>query len=173
MAEGADGLTVDAARPEAAEGPKGHEPERETDREKEQAAGEGRRKCYVTTDKIRYGDTDRQGHVNNAVFSTFLETGRVEILYAAEARRHCTGASFVIATLSLEYLSPLFWPGTVTIETSVTRIGKSSIELFQRILQDGTHAANGRTVIVQVDDVTEKGKPLSEEMKAYLKQYHN
>ena len=34
-----------------------------------------------TYDKIRYADTDRQGHVNNAVFSTFLETGRVKILY--------------------------------------------------------------------------------------------
>ncbi|MFZ9635943.1 MAG: hypothetical protein ACO3EK_19200, partial [Alphaproteobacteria bacterium] len=29
-------------------------------------------------DKLRYGDTDRLGHVNNAAFSTFLETGRVE-----------------------------------------------------------------------------------------------
>ncbi len=35
----------------------------------------------VTTDKLRYCDTDRQGHVNNAVFLTFLETGRVELLY--------------------------------------------------------------------------------------------
>ena len=34
-----------------------------------------------THDKIRYADTDRQGHVNNANFSTFLETGRTEILY--------------------------------------------------------------------------------------------
>jgi acyl-CoA thioester hydrolase len=33
----------------------------------------------VTYDKVRYADTDRQGHVNNAVFATFLETGRVEI----------------------------------------------------------------------------------------------
>ena len=28
----------------------------------------------LTTDTIRYGDTDCQGHVNNAVFSTFIET---------------------------------------------------------------------------------------------------
>ena len=27
-----------------------------------------------THDKLRYNDTDRQGHVNNAVFSTFLES---------------------------------------------------------------------------------------------------
>ena len=31
-------------------------------------------------DKLRYADTDRQGHVNNSVFSTALETGRVELL---------------------------------------------------------------------------------------------
>ena len=35
----------------------------------------------LTTDTIRYGDTDCQGHVNNAVFSTFIATGRSEILY--------------------------------------------------------------------------------------------
>ena len=38
-----------------------------------------------TYDKLRYADTDRQGHVNNAVFSTFLETGRVELIYDSEA----------------------------------------------------------------------------------------
>ncbi|HDG9121136.1 TPA: acyl-CoA thioesterase, partial [Pseudomonas aeruginosa] len=37
-----------------------------------------------SSDKIRYADTDRQGHVNNAVFATFLETGRVEIIYDPE-----------------------------------------------------------------------------------------
>ena len=34
---------------------------------------------YQTHDKVRYGDTDRQGHINNIHFSEFLETGRVEI----------------------------------------------------------------------------------------------
>ena len=35
-------------------------------------------------DKLRYGDTDRQGHVNNAVFATFMETGRVELIYSPQ-----------------------------------------------------------------------------------------
>ena len=30
-----------------------------------------------TFDKLRYADTDRQGHINNAVFATFLDTGRL------------------------------------------------------------------------------------------------
>ena len=32
-----------------------------------------------TYDKVRYADTDRQGHVNNAAFATFCETGRVSV----------------------------------------------------------------------------------------------
>jgi hypothetical protein len=42
----------------------------------------------TTFDKLRYNDTDRQGHVNNAVFATLLESGRVEFLYAPEGALH-------------------------------------------------------------------------------------
>ncbi len=30
-----------------------------------------------THEKLRYADTDRQGHINNAVFATLLETGLI------------------------------------------------------------------------------------------------
>jgi acyl-CoA thioester hydrolase len=36
---------------------------------------------HWTRDIVRYADTDRRGHVDNAVFSTFPEIGRVTILY--------------------------------------------------------------------------------------------
>ncbi|WP_343068673.1 hypothetical protein [Kaustia mangrovi] len=39
-----------------------------------------------TSDKLRYADTDRQGHVNNAVFATFMETGRVAFLHDPQPR---------------------------------------------------------------------------------------
>jgi len=58
-----------------------------------------------THDKVRYADTDRQGHVNNAVFSTYLETGRVEFLYDPKAPLADDGVSFVIARLTLEFRS--------------------------------------------------------------------
>ncbi|UCF22768.1 MAG: acyl-CoA thioesterase, partial [Ralstonia sp.] len=55
-----------------------------------------------TADKLRYGDTDRQGHVNNAVFATFLESGRVELIYNADDPLAAPGAQFVIAQLVLD-----------------------------------------------------------------------
>ena len=59
-----------------------------------------------TFDKVRYADTDRQGHVNNAIFATFLETGRVEVLYNPKYPILSEGSSFVIAALKLDFLSP-------------------------------------------------------------------
>lgn len=114
-----------------------------------------------TTDKVRYADTDRQGHVNNAVFASFLETGRVEVLYAASGSLHDVGASFVIARLAVDFRAELVWPGDVTIGTRVARVGTSSVTLDQGLFQEGRCAATAQTVIVHVDDATKKSKPLS------------
>jgi len=121
-----------------------------------------------TFDKIRYADTDRQGHVNNAHFSTFLETGRVEVLYNPEQPILAAGASFVIASLKLDFLNELKWPGQVQIGTGVVKIGNSSITILQRLFQEGQCTANAETVIVQVDDQTKRGAPLSENARQIL-----
>ena len=56
-------------------------------------------------DKLRYGDTDRQGHVNNAVFATFFETGRVELLLAADRPLIGPGTSLVLARLEVDLVA--------------------------------------------------------------------
>ncbi|MEM9635811.1 MAG: thioesterase family protein [Pseudomonadota bacterium] len=113
-----------------------------------------------TTDKLRYADTDRQGHINNAVFATFLETGRVEVLYREELVD--ADAAFVIARLELDFLSEVNWPGSVEIGTAVLEVGRSSFKLFQMVYQDGVAVAKAVTVIVQMNEETRKSQPLSE-----------
>ena len=114
-----------------------------------------------STDKIRYDDTDRQGHVNNATFSTFLETGRVELLYDPAHPVSDVGCEFVIARLVLEFRGEIQWPGTVSIGTGVQRIGTSSMTLEQVIEQDGKCVAYAETVIVQIETTTRAARPLS------------
>ncbi len=124
-----------------------------------------------TFDKIRYVDTDRQGHVNNAAFSSFLETGRVEILYNPEQPILAAGASFVIASLKMDFLRELEWPGQVDIGTGVLKIGNSSLALFQMLFQNGIRAARAETVIVQVRDDKGGSAPLGPGAKATLVQW--
>lgn len=126
---------------------------------------------FQTYDKIRYADTDRQGHVNNAVFSTFLETGRVEFLYNPERPLTSENGSFVIANLSLNLLSEIRWPGSVDIGTGVIKIGNSSLGLLQGLFQNGVCVATAETVIVQMNETTRKSHPLDESAKVFLAQH--
>jgi len=112
-------------------------------------------------DKLRYADTDRQGHVNNAVFSTALETGRVELLYAPEVGIVEPHKSFVIARLELDFRGELTWPGDVAIGTSVESVGRTSFTLSQGLFQRDRCVAIAHTVIVQVDNKTRRATPLS------------
>ena len=116
---------------------------------------------------VRYGDTDRQGHVNNAVFSTFLEAGRVNFLIAGEAL-HGPGAAFVIARLVLDFKAELNWPGEVWVGTRVSKVGRSSMTLEQAIYQDGVCAATAENVVVQMDEATRRSTPLSPQAVARL-----
>lgn len=126
---------------------------------------------YKTFDKIRYCDTDRQGHVNNAIFSTFLETGRVEILYNPDNPLASPVGSFVIAKINLDLISEIRWPGTVNIGTGIVKIGSSSIQIIQGVFQDEKLAATAETVIVQIDEKEGGSKPLNSATKSILNQY--
>ncbi len=121
-----------------------------------------------TFDKVRYADTDRQGHVNNAAFATFLETGRVEFLYAPQSPLAADGAAFVIVNLNLNLLAEINWPGQVEIGTAVTKVGNSSVSLYQGLFQDGRCVATAETVIVQMNEQTRKSQPLTDTAKAFL-----
>ncbi len=126
---------------------------------------------HQTSDKLRYGDTDRQGHVNGTVFATFLETGRVEILYDPAAPLCGSGTAFVIARLELDLRAELNWPGVVWIGTRVAAIGRSSLRLAQAIFQDDRCVATAETVIVLMDETSRKSTSLTEAAKKTLQRF--
>jgi acyl-CoA thioester hydrolase len=119
-------------------------------------------------DKLRYCDTDRQGHVNNAVFATFCETGRVMFLYDDELNLSGRGGSFVVVRLELDFRSELFYPGRIDIGTRVLAIGRSSFRLGQGIFNGATCAGTAETVLVLMNDATRKAKPLTQQLRTWL-----
>ncbi len=120
------------------------------------------------SDKIRYGDTDRQGHVNNAVFATLLETGRAEIVYNHGSPLASAGSGFVLARLVLDFRSEIRWPGTVEIGTRVASLGRSSIKVEQALFQKGRCVAVAEAVLVLMDEATRRSRPLPASIVEHL-----
>ncbi|HLJ20686.1 MAG TPA: thioesterase family protein [Stellaceae bacterium] len=123
-----------------------------------------------TYDRLRYGDTDRQGHVNNAVFATFCESGRVMFLYDEKLALAGPDANFVVVRLEIDFRSELFYPGRIDIGTRVLGIGRTSFRLGQGIFNGDTCAATSETVLVLMDEPTRKAKPLTPQLRAWLEE---
>lgn len=121
-----------------------------------------------TSESLRYSDTDSQGHVNNAVFATLLEAGRIATLFDEERSLLEPGTAIVVARLAIDFKAELTWPGTVEIGTRALRVGVSSVTLDQAMFQKGVCAATAETVIVLMDVETRKSRPLSPTAAAQL-----
>ena len=120
-------------------------------------------------DKLRYGDMDTQGHVNNAVFTTLLETGRTSLLSHPQINAWQHGDyAYVIARLEVDYRAELVWPGLVHIGTAVKSIGKSSMVLVQGLYQDEKCVATAQSVMVQVGKASHKPEPITEATRGIL-----
>lgn len=121
-----------------------------------------------TIDIIRFGDLDPQGHVNNTVFATFFETGRVSFLREPGNALSPPGTTSVLARLDINFLKELHWPGTVEIGTGVAEIGRSSFTFLQAIFHEGACAATARATMVMIDGATRKARALSQQAIARL-----
>ena len=126
---------------------------------------------HRTTDIIRYGDLDPQGHVNNAVFATYFETGRVAMFRTSDLGIGVPGATFVLVRAEIDFLKELHWPGTVEIGTSVAAFGRSSFTAAQAVFRDGVCAAAGRATLVFLDLASRRSRPLPEDLVAHLSQW--
>jgi acyl-CoA thioester hydrolase len=118
---------------------------------------------------IRFGDLDRQNHVNNSVFATFFESGRVVLLYNEEYGLTVPGASFVLAHLSIDFLGEIRWPGEVEIGTAIAAIGKSSLRVKQALFVKGVCVATAENTLVMVDKATRKPRPFTPEHAARIR----
>jgi acyl-CoA thioester hydrolase len=111
---------------------------------------------------IRFGDLDPQGHVNQAVFLTYFESGRVAMFRNPDLGIGVPGVTFVMVRMEVDYMKELRWPGNLEIGTGVAEFGRSSFKAAQAIFHDGVCAAAGRATLVCMDIETRRATPLPE-----------
>ncbi|HEY4140223.1 MAG TPA: thioesterase family protein [Pseudolabrys sp.] len=119
-------------------------------------------------DIIRYADLDPQGHVNNAVFATYFESGRVAMFRNPDLGIGVLNATYVLVRQEIDFLSELHWPGDVEIGTGLVDVGRSSFTVVQTIFEGEMCAAAGRATLVMLDTTTRKARQLTPEALARL-----
>ena len=119
--------------------------------------------------EIRWRDVDAYRHVNNAVYATYLEECRDELV---ESALEGVGDpwDYVLARVAINFRRELTQADDmVIVSCAVERIGNSSITLSEQIRTlEGELAAEGEAVVVARDPETGRSRPLREaERKAF------
>jgi acyl-CoA thioester hydrolase len=110
---------------------------------------------FVHREHVRFRDLDAMGHINNAVFATYVEQARVEYLASLgvlDRAVYAAGAeSMILARLELDFRAQGEAEGEVEIGVRPARVGTKSFDLEYQLEQDGRVIAEARTVLVAYD----------------------
>ncbi len=125
---------------------------------------------YTNTITVRFSETDLAGHVNNAVYLTYLEEARMhfvrQVLLVDEV-------PLILASVRLDFLRQVFFGDTLTIESGVCRLGTTSFDMAHHLYRDNGHrlALIGLATLVRFDYRTQTPEPISEEWRNKLTPY--
>jgi acyl-CoA thioester hydrolase len=123
----------------------------------------------TTVEKLRFADTDRQGHITNSVFAVCCQNARIELLCDPRRVPIPRNTQFVIARLVLEFRAEMHWPGTVEIGTRVERVGRSSATLAQALFVHEACVATAESIVALMDMTTRRPALLPEETAEALR----
>ena len=112
--------------------------------------------------EIRWRDVDNYGHVNNAVYLTYLEEVRDEWL-ARTLRDDEAVWDYVVAHIAIDFRHEVRQADDDVIATcSLERIGTSSVRTRERIRTEaGTLAADATAVLVARDRTAGTSRPIA------------
>ena len=116
--------------------------------------------AYVHRDRVRFRDCDAMGHVNNAVYSTYLEEARIGVLGDL--------VDFILARVEIDFRAELRSGEEVEVRTRCSRVGTKSFDLEHVISSGGRVVAEAKSVLVSYDYALGKSVAVPDELRERL-----
>jgi acyl-CoA thioester hydrolase len=112
---------------------------------------------FYTEIATRFRDLDAFGHVNNAVYFTYMETARFRFLQQFLTIDEPADASVILGEAQCRFLSPVLFDETLRVGVAVSRFGNKSFDiLYHFFAEDGMLVAAGLTAMVMYNYATQE-----------------
>lgn len=122
---------------------------------------------HVMPAQIRFSDVDQFGHVNNSVYFSLYDLAKTTYVNDVLGNANWGEMAIVVANISANFFTPVFFSDKVEIETSVVQLGNKSFTLLQRAVSAETHEVKCecRTVMVLYDLILKEPMQIPDEYK--------
>ncbi len=123
---------------------------------------------HRTSLQVRFRDIDAFGHVNNAVFFSYVELARIR--YLLDVLQPETGFDqmpLILARVELDFRSPIQFDEEVIVETRIEHVGRTSFGMTHRMTAgpEGRLVADVQTVLVTYDYEAARPMPVPDEWR--------
>ena len=127
---------------------------------------------YTTEIDVRFRDIDAMGHVNNAVYATYIEQARTEY-FRDVLDADISALATVLASLSVDFRRPVeLTDGTVSVEIAISELGTSSVTMTHEIRTGDELVAEADATLVSLDPDSGEPAPIPEEHRSTIESYH-
>ena len=123
---------------------------------------------HRTTLQVRFRDIDAFGHVNNAVFFSYVELARIRyLLDVLEPERPFDKLPLILARVELDFRSPIAFGEEVAVDTRIESIGRTSFAMAHRMTAGLEQRLVGdvQTVLVTYDYETAQPIPVPDDWR--------
>ncbi|MBN1957670.1 MAG: acyl-CoA thioesterase [Desulfuromonadales bacterium] len=126
---------------------------------------------FTTPIEVRFADLDAYGHVNNALFFTFLETARIKLFQQHFGAFLDTPLMFLVVRAECDYRLPIELNDPLLVTVAVDQVRHSSFDFSYRLHDGGDKLfAEAKTVMVSYDPRIKKPVAIPAEIK---KKFHS
>jgi len=125
---------------------------------------------FVHAESARFRDLDPMGHVNNAVYLTWMENARIEFLRSLGAfdEVDATGRTMILAHAEIDFRSPVTFGEQIEVGVRASRFGTKSFDLEYELRVGERLVADAKTVLVAYDYATSSAKEIPTEWRQRL-----
>lgn len=125
--------------------------------------------------KPRIGETDALGHINNTVIPQWFECARNPLfkLLNPDSNLNLTQWNLTLAKTTIEFHIPLKFGQDVEIKTFISRVGNTSLDVYQEAWQNNVKHVTGTAVMVHFDFKTRKPIPIPSHAKQKMHVHFN
>ncbi|MGW2916386.1 acyl-CoA thioesterase [Streptomyces angustmyceticus] len=99
----------------------------------------------------RFSEVDVLGHVTNSAVPVWFEHGRLPIFRLFSKEANMRDLALILRRYEIDFTRQIVASVDVTVETTVAKVGNTSITIEQTATQDGAEVAHGTCVMVHFD----------------------
>jgi acyl-CoA thioester hydrolase len=129
---------------------------------------------HMHAQEVTFRDLDAFGHVNNAVYLTYIENARIGYVRDVLCIESLEGLLLIVASVKIDFRSRANLGETLEIGSRATRVGTKSFDLEHELRsQNGRLVAETQTTLVAFDYEQDRTMQIPPEWRERIENYES